>query len=173
MTIVRGGARPLVAFGLLALLTQPCLAQGPRAGDRVRVLQAGSRVNPIVGRLSRSTADSIWLSVAGQNEPVAVPLGPSTKVEVSLGHRSRAGVGALVGAVVGAVVTVGFLTGFCGGDTLCDGDEQVRAAALLGLPGVAVGAGVGALIRIERWSPVGLGSLPPTGVLRIGFNWRL
>lgn len=173
MTNIRGRATPLVVAGLLALLAQPCLAQGPKSGDRVRVVQAEGRVNPIVGRFIRSAPDSIWLTVAERKEPLAVPLGPLTKVELSRGHRSRVGVGALVGAVVGTAVTVGFLTGFCGGDTLCDGDEQVRAAALLGLPCVAAGAGVGALIRIERWSPVGLGLLPSPAVLRVGFAWRL
>jgi hypothetical protein len=62
----------------------------------------------------------------------------------------------LVGAGVGAAITVLFLSGFCGGDTLCDGDEQVRAAAIFGIPSIAIGAGIGALIRTERWERVAI-----------------
>ena len=51
-------------------------------------------------------------------------------------------------------MTALFLSVFCGGDTVCDGDEQLRAAAIFGLPSLALGAGIGAMIKVERWAPL-------------------
>jgi hypothetical protein len=153
----RAGFPPLSMLAILALfmaLSRPTSAQSLQPGDRIRATPAHSFGDHLIGQFVRSTSDSIWLRPQEQGQPIALALADGLRIDRSLGRHSRAGTGALIGAGVGAAVTVLFLSGFCGGDNLCDGDEQVRAAAIFGLPSVAVGAGIGALIKTERWTPV-------------------
>lgn len=138
---------------LLAGFPRAGTAQSLRPGERIRVVRREPPGTTIVGRFLRSSGDSLWLETPGRSE-VVVALGPGARLDRSQGTRSRAGLGALIGAGVGAATTVTFLTAFCGGDNRCDGDEQVRAVAIFGLPAVALGAGIGALVRVERWVPV-------------------
>jgi hypothetical protein len=158
---------------LLLTLTHQGMAQGIQPGDRVRVVPRGGAAPWLVGTVIRKTADSIWLRPRGRDQPEAVALGAGLRLERSLGWRPHTASGALIGAGVGAGVTLLFLSAFCGGDTLCNGDEQVRAAVILGLPCVALGAGVGALIRVERWAPVPGGAGAVGGALQVGlrFGW--
>jgi len=121
-------------------------------GKRVRISRPGHSV--LVGTLVRGSLDSVWVALPGQTMAAPIPLIGST-LEVSRGQRSRVVPGALIGLAIGAVVTTSFLAAFCGGDTVCDGDEQVRAGLILGLPPVALGAGIGILIRRENWARVG------------------
>lgn len=139
------------------LLALPVIlaAQTLQPGDRIRIMREGR--SPLVGRFGRLTADSVWLTPARQSQAVGFALGPTLRLDRSLGTHGHAGAGALVGAGVGALVAVFFLTAYCGGDNYCNGDEQVGAAALFGLPSLALGAGIGALIRDERWAPVARG----------------
>lgn len=147
-------------WGALAGLA--AIVVGGPAGAQAVTVPAGTRVRVgtgagawTTGALARATAESLWIAPAA-GAALAVALTPATRVQRSLGVRSRAAPGALVGLGVGTAVTVGFLSAFCGGDTVCDGDEQVRAALLLGAPAVVLGTVVGALIRTERWQPLRL-----------------
>ena len=148
--------------------------QGVAPGERVRVTTTGNPNPPLIGTITRTVPDTLWLTPEGQVQPAAVPLGASIRLERSLGHRSHVLAGALIGAGVGAAITILFLSGFCGGDTLCDGDEQVRAAAIFGLPSIALGAGIGALIRTERWESIPNGAADRTPQLQLGLrvDWR-
>lgn len=159
------------ALGAL-LLGLPCpgQAQDLAPGDRVRVTSRGSVTTPLVGTFLRATSDSLWLTPQGQAQPTGVAFAAGIRLERSLGRRSHTITGALVGAGVGAGITLLFLSGFCGGDTVCDGDEQVRAAAVLGLPCVGLGAGLGALIRTERWAPLPVGGPSPSPILQVGLH---
>ncbi len=161
---------PVVAGFLLG--HSPGWAQPLAPGDRIRVVPASGGA-PIAGDFVRHSADSVWLQPSRRGKTISVGLGSGVRLDRSVGSRSHAGLGALVGAGVGAAVTIFFLSRFCGGDTLCDGDEQVRAAAIFGLPSVALGAGIGALIRTERWTPVPAGSLGFRPGLQFGvqFGW--
>jgi len=137
-------------------------------GSRVRVTRPGRSV--LVGPVIRSATDSLWVGITGHSQPEPVVLQEGTVVDRSLGRGNRVWQGALVGVVVGAAATALFLSGFCGGDTLCNGDEQLRAIPIIGLPAVALGAGIGALIRYERWGrayPPDRGSL----VLGLAIRW--
>jgi hypothetical protein len=84
-------------------------------------------------------------------------------VELSLGEKSKVVTGAAIGFGVGATASLLFLAGFCGGDTVCGGDEWLRAFAIIALPPTLVGAGIGLLIRTERWREV---ELAPQAALR-------
>jgi hypothetical protein len=156
-----------------ALLLGPPLhgqAQTLVPGDRIRIASQGSIMPLLVGTFLRATADSLWLTARGQAHPTTVALSASLHLERSMGRRSHAMTGALVGAGVGAAVTLFFLGGFCGGDTLCNGDEQLRAAAIFGLPGVGLGAGIGALIRTERWAPASIGGQGSGPMFQVGLR---
>ena len=159
---------------LLGLLAPPLASQNPPLvpGSRLRVSRPQQLA--LVGTAVRWTPDSLWIALPGQTLPTAVPL-LGNKFEVSRGRRSRVVPGALIGLAVGAAVTTGFLAGFCGGDTLCDGDEQVRAAAIFGLPSVALGAGIGLLVRRESWKAVDSSTFergPGSGRLMVGATLR-
>jgi hypothetical protein len=154
--------RPLAALVLAAMAApaqaQSSSAQSVQPGDRIRVTRGDRLGDPLIGRLVRLARDSVWLLPRGLPVPVSMPLGPGVRLDRSLGRKSHIVTGALVGAGVGAAATAFFLSVFCGGDTVCDGDEQLRAAAIIGLPCLAVGAGIGAMITVERWAPL------PSGV---------
>ena len=134
-------------------------------GERIRV--RGDVPVPggtLIGTFLQSTRDSIWVQRLDHRDTVSVALGSGIRLERSLGHRSRAGTGALIGAGVGAAITVAFLTGFCDGvDTFCGGDEILTAGAIFVLPSVAIGAGIGALIRVEHWAPISRGAFGNSG----------
>lgn len=160
-------------IGVVALgLGSAGLASAQTPGDRVRVtMRAGE--TPLAGSFVRASADSVWIALPGRGDPVPVVLGPGVRYERSLGRRSHALTGALVGAGVGAGLTLWFLNGFCDDpDTLCDGDEQLFAAAVFGLPSLAVGLGVGALIKSERWTPVVRAASGSGAGLRLGVAVR-
>jgi hypothetical protein len=153
---------PEVPGGLTVGVVERATSDSVVPGDRIRV---GGDVpgGTLIGTFVRSTQDSVWVQRLDRPDTVSVALGSGTRLERSLGRRSRAGMGALIGAGVGAALTVAFLSGFCGGDTLCNGDEQVIAVVVFGLPPVAIGAGIGALIRVEHWAPITLGAPGTSG----------
>jgi hypothetical protein len=90
--------------------------------------------------------------------PAVVPGDAITKVEMSLGRKSRKR-GALIGALAGAAV--GSIAVLATPDTTCDtgdlfaclgGPTQGEAALIVGVMGAAAGALVGSLIPPgERW----------------------
>lgn len=148
-------------------------AQGSivQVGDRVRVTGSDTGT-AVVGTIIRQSADSLWLAAASGD---TLPLAPtSARLERSQGMHGHALTGALIGGAVGTAATLFFLSQFCGGDTLCDGDEQVRAAAVFALPALAAGTIIGALTKSERWEPVVLvgGLAPGSPQLRLGLNLR-
>ena len=155
-------------------LPGPIQGQAAEPGERVRIIRPGNTNPLLIGTTTRSTPDTLWLTLEGQAQPTAVPLGAAIRLERSLGRHSHTLAGALVGASVGAAITLLFLSAFCGGDTLCDGDEQVRAAAIFGLPSIALGAGIGAMIRTERWEPISSAVPSRTPTLQLGLRvaWR-
>jgi hypothetical protein len=122
------------------------------AGNRVRVqlFQPGSKV---VGSVVRLTGDTLVILPENAHDEMALSAANVSRLELSLGQRSRAGKGALVGLLVGAVGGYVALQYLCSGG--CAG--AVVLYALIpggGLVGAGMGAGVGALIRTERWQPV-------------------
>jgi hypothetical protein len=87
--------------------------------------------------------------------------------------RSYAPVGGLIGAAVGAGAAVAFLDAFCGGDNLCNGDEELRAVLIFGVPPAVAGTVVGALIRHERWAVVPSVTPAALGGRSVGLRVRL
>ena len=159
---------------LAVALPHTAPAQAPAQGDRVRVVRHDRSAGVPAGRFDRASRDSVWIIGPGSREPFGVALRPGDRLERSVGQRSHVLTGALIGAGVGAGITLWFLNGFCDDpDTLCNGDEELRAAAFFGLPSIALGAGIGALIKSERWAPVVSAASGGGSGLRVGVAIRL
>lgn len=160
---------------LLALLVAaPSVIHAQSPGDRVRVLRPADKRVVLVGSLERESPDSVWLVPDGRAEPVAAPLG-GMRLERSLGRRGHALTGLLIGAGAGAAAGIVFWAGFCGGnsDNFCDGDEELRIAAVFIIPPAVLGAGIGALVKSERWEPVLRARPGPGGGIGLGLSFRL
>jgi hypothetical protein len=155
----RGG----VALALTALLlATPGALQAQQAdqlspGTRIRVTAPRSSLDPYVGSLVRFSSESVTLDLEDGAPDLTLPLARVRRIEVSEGEGSKVVTGAVVGFGLGATASLLFLAGFCSSsDTICGGDEWLTAFAVIALPPTLVGAGVGLLIRKERWREVEL-----------------
>jgi hypothetical protein len=155
-----------VTAATFLLLALPALQTSPlTTGTRVRVTvrdDTGQRVH--VGPLRTFDSSVLSLSTADAGAHyVSVPRSSITRIEVSRGTRSRWRSGALLGGVLGlaaiALVDVG-----CSQD--CNSPKGGAIAAAVG-GGLVVGAGVGALMRTERWEsqPWAVGPARTTRIL--------
>ena len=158
--------------GLLGLLAADALAQSPPppalrlpAGARVRVFAGGH--GGIEAYLSRHDDTSVTLAFPGESPlapptEMAVPTASIERMDMSLGKRRHAWLGAAVGAVV--VGLTGFwdpidTSGNCyESGAPCSRGEAVVIAALAG---AAMGGVVGHFVQTERWTPVALDALAP------------
>jgi len=168
-------ATPLALAAALAALAGEALAQtGPEPpplrlpmGARVRLTtRDGARM---VALLARHDAGSVTLVFTPENPFVpppelVVPAGSIDRLELSLGKKRHA----LLGAALGAVLLG--LTGFsdpidtsddCGGysDQPC---SRAEAVAIAVVAGAAIGGVVGHFVKTERWTPVALDALGPS-----------
>ena len=167
---------PMMAAILCVMMEGVALAQAPLLvpGQRVRV---ALREGPTCGQLGLGTGNPVLATMTavspndvtfrsladpGKGSEWVVPRDSICRVEVSRGvHRNGwrgAAVGAIVGAGVGGVLGAVECTVESG-----SGSESCKTGALSGavyggLIGAAVfalaGAGLGALIRTERWEQV-------------------
>jgi hypothetical protein len=125
-----------------------------------------------VGTISRLDATAVELQTAG-NQPTLVPRDAITKVEISLGRRSRSR-GALIGASLGA--TIGVIAVLATPEEPCQpnlfgcppfGITKGMGSVLIGGIGAASGALIGSLIPPgERWKASAAGarlSIAPAG----------
>lgn len=148
----------LILVSLVAGTTSVEARQQPLSvGLRVSVSRPGRSV--LVGSVARLSADSFWLRLPDLAEPYPIGYSEPAGIERSLGYRSHAGKGALIGLVSGATAAGAFLTLFCSdSDNACGADEVARAALFIAGPPTLVGAGIGFLIRSERWQALALPS---------------
>lgn len=178
MLMLNRGSFWCVAVACLAASPRPLLAQGTaqivvsdtltaRIGDRVRVNVAGRSPDP-TGRLTRITADSLWVRADDSWPPTVLARETVQRVELSRGVPGRArrgwigaGVVGVAGGVVGAMLGRA-LTGSCG-----DCSSSSRGAWIGGGIGGAVGAGIGAFFGSaggrERWVVARLPDSAPAG----------
>jgi hypothetical protein len=165
------GRRPWRSTAALAVLVGTIVAgahadeddmQGSRV--RVRTLSPGK---PLVGLLEESTADELVIRTSGPSSAVRVRRADVVGLEASRGARRHAREGLLAGAVAWGAV-VGLVAAF---DTL---DESGVGEPLFIGGMLAAGAGVGALVKTERWErvPSGQASIQ-IGRVRGGLQVRL
>ena len=154
-------------------------AQVPvRPGARVRV--TGHFRQPLYGNCVRSspqqyvgtfvTWEADTLVTESNGDILALPLDSVATLEVSLGRRSQAGLGAGIGSVTGAVIGVVVGAASCTDEVFEAFVIPAACAAaggvIFGAAGALLGALIGATIRTERWVSV------PLDRLRVSFRPR-
>ncbi|NNG16791.1 MAG: hypothetical protein HKM89_09950 [Gemmatimonadales bacterium] len=133
---------------------------------RIRTLDDPSTVTE--AWYAGQTADTLYVVwVTSQHgKPEAVPFERIGTLERSRGMKSHALQGMVVGLGVGAIASLALSSENCGGSNQDDvGSCLGQGMVLLGVPGVALGALVGAVYRTERWEKVPTYPLP----VQVGF----
>lgn len=129
-------------------------------GDRIRVWAPLEGLRGASGRFVALEAGSLVLRWDGGVR--TLPVDGIEQLQLRRRVGNHLGTGALVGGAVGAGLTTVFLLGFCGdSDTVCNGDEQLRAVAIIGLPMLAVGSALGLAIGRYEWGEVRLTPASP------------
>jgi hypothetical protein len=147
---------------VVLLVTGLLVPRAARAEDAsaLPTLTPGQRIRFATATEPRRTAtlietdgEVLVVRIAGQGDAVRVPLADMQRLEVSAGRHSYASQGALIGAIPG--VAFGGLVGAyatCFDMPDCSGvPGALLGAALVGTVTMAAGAGIGALIKTERW----------------------
>jgi hypothetical protein len=159
---------------ILAADPPAALAQAPPAppplklpaGVRVRVWTYSMGGQRIEGTLLAADASGITLVPKGTHPlltgEMRLPAPDVTRLDVALEKKRHWWQGALIGAAVGAALA--FTDDV--DPVLCELNENVlcsRGEAVLeyGLAFTAIGAGIGALIKTDRWTPVALDAFGP------------
>ena len=135
-----------------------------KPGDRIRVAAPTLSPGPLVGTVVAFEADS--LMVQRGTDTWRLSLASLTRLEMSQGRRSHAGLGAGIGLLVGAGVRAVIGSG-CHAVVVpvSSGVGCIAVgAAVIGGAGALVGAVTGALVRTERWAEV------PLDRLRVSFT---
>jgi hypothetical protein len=125
-------------------------AQSP-VGSRVRVRTADHKPAQ-VGVLEAASADRLLIRTSPSDPPIEVRAADVTKLEVSRGRRRNTLKGLLAGAVAWGAI-VGLVAAF---DTL---DESGVGEPLFIGGMLAAGAGIGAMVKTERWERVPAGGV--------------
>jgi hypothetical protein len=121
------------------------------AGTRVRVTTPEVQARRVTGTLVEASERVIVLAFAS-GERRAIPVEAVTRLERSRGRRGHPVAGAVVGGLLGGGF-VALMSGLACDVEDCEGSPA--GAVLLGVGlGALPGAGVGALIKTERWDAV-------------------
>ncbi len=153
-----------------------------QTGDRVRL--EASRISPgrLVGEVAELSGDTLVLLSEGSSSTIEIPASDLEQIEVSRGKKSNVILGLLIGAGVGAASAAGLAIWFCNADDDGCTSGQVAGAGLTVTAIVAgLGAGIGALIKTERWKDAAMPASPPAvglglgqdGSVRLAFSLRL
>ncbi len=150
-------------------------------GARVKVFPAQPGAKAITGNVADLAFDTLIVLPEGGGEALTFDPRDLRKIEVSQGKKGNA----LLGLAVGAGVGVGLGLAICSYDEWAGcrfegndltGASVALAAAVFG----GIGAGVGALIKTERWTDAQLPEPPPValgvgkdGSVRLAFSLRL
>jgi len=157
-----------VSFAVVLLaLTATASAQGQDNTSASPVLAVGSRVRitstatPGRTRGMVQALDESVVTLATDTGVIKMPLTSITALDVSLGRKRNWLKGAAIGLVGGLIL--GSLTPLAERDVLNGSDGTTRGEAIAGgaFTGVLFGAGIGAVIRTERWSKVTLSAAQP------------
>lgn len=195
MMISRFAARAAGSAALLLLVCTSLLVAGDVGGDAGRpdttFVQRGDRVRlraprissgQLVGQVAELEGDTLVLSSEGGGSTIAIPTADLERIAVSQGRKSNAILGLLVGAGVGIASAVGLSIWFCNADDDgCTSGQVVSGGLALTAIGAGLGAGIGALIRTERWREASIPASPPPiglgfgvdGSVRLAFSLRL
>lgn len=159
----------VLAAGVPAVLAQAPPAPPPLklpAGIKVRVWTYSMGGQRIEGTLLSADSNAVTL-VPKSSQPLLtgemrLPASDVTRLDVALDKKRHWLEGALIGAALGAALA---LTDDVD-PVLCEVNENVlcsrgEAVLVYGLTSVGLGAGIGAFIRTDRWTPVALDAFGP------------
>jgi hypothetical protein len=166
--------RCLALIAVLAAAGPAALAQAPPvppplklpSGLKVRVWTDSMRGQRIDGTLLDADASAVTLVPKGSQPLLAgelrLPASDVTRLDVALDKKRHWLEGALIGAVVGTIMA--FTDDV--DPVLCKVNENVlcsrgEAVLVYGLGSTAIGVGIGALIKTDRWTPVAIDAFGP------------
>ena len=143
----------MIAASLLLLLLplpQSSSSSPLTIGTRVRVtVREDGSERRLVGPLRTFDSEALALTTEDGGERLSLPRANITRIEVSRGSRSHAGKGFLVGAVLGLAAIAVVEAAHGDNYEAPDNYGLIVAGSVAG--GALVGAGIGALMRSERW----------------------
>ena len=166
-TIQSGCAMVLASLLLLPAEARP--GELPKAtivtvGSRVRILAPTMVHGRLEGMVLEMDENSLLVGMDDRG-PIRLPREAITRLDVSTGRHRRALKGMIIGAGIG-VATLGLAAATYHSDGGGSSDSTSWGAAVgqFALGGAAWGAGIGALIKSDRWSPV------PLDTVRVGLG---
>ncbi len=157
---VTGAVLAILATGVSAQNTTGPLSSVLVIGSRVRITSSTFDARP-TGMVTALDEGELTIAI-DERIPLKVPLASITRLETSLGRKRNTlkglGIGAASGLLLGLVMPVD--PDNCGyySDNFCS-----RGESLLGgtLGAALIGAGIGALIKSDRWSRLTLNATGP------------
>jgi hypothetical protein len=135
----------------ISVVHDPTPRQVLAPGNRVRVHLSQPR-RTVIGTVARVSQDTLVILPQDARTELVLPAANVRKLELSLGRRSHTGKGALLGFIAGGVGVSIALAALCAGECIGGGVIIVPAGGAVG--GAILGAGIGALIRSDRWREV-------------------
>lgn len=163
--------RALILSTIIAIgMTAPGQAQQDTVplspGQRIRIHQSGK--HPSIGAYLSADSSNVTI-VTGPADTIGVPRATITRVDRSVGTRSKAPDGALIGlgvGMVGGVITGGFACNEQPNSwNVTQGECMVWGAVAFGLVGALVGVIAWSGERTDKWEPT---SWPMVSILPVG-----
>ncbi len=150
---------PLAILAFTPLTSTTAQEQSPvESGERIRVTAPSVFSDRIVGTVVSWGSEQLVLG-RPYGGTLTFPIDSIIKLEISRGKKSYVEEGALIGLLVGGI------SGYLGcGRVIKPCDKRALAAAILAVPGVVLGAIVGAAASPTIWEEV------PASQLRVSFG---
>jgi hypothetical protein len=176
LVVVAIAASPAMAVGQPA--TQPEPLRLP-VGSRIRLQTSSTPGTWTKGVLT--SADSSSVSLVPEDAPVlgenrlSLPTPSVSRLELRTGSKRHWLYGMLAGAVLGVAIgaAAGVDSATCDYDYSTEFCSRGEAIAAVGVSLGLVGAGVGALVKTDRWMPVAIDALGPPAPRVSGVTPRL
>jgi hypothetical protein len=136
---------------------------------------------PVTGQVIRLSNDTLVIAPKGNGSALAFYRDDLRKIEMVQGKKSNWLKGGIIGGGVGlAAFAIGAGAG-SGDDSLCSDAGCIATVTALGAGiGFAIGAGIGALSKSDRWVEAEFPAAPPValnvgkdGSVRLAFSVRL
>ncbi len=149
----------LVLVALFVATGSPLAAQEApvEPGARVRVTAPAQQPGWVIGTVVAWEREQLVLEVERpdglRGTQLRLARDQLTRLDVHRGRKRRTLLGAGIGGLVGAAAGVAIVAGICGGldSDACTQGQVPIAGAIGGGGGLLIGAGIGTLIKTDRW----------------------